>query len=45
MLKKLYKKNGVIMIFDKENTNMKLNYALLNKILIKDFYKNLGYSY
>lgn len=43
MFKKLYKKNGVIMIFD--NTNMKLNYALINKILKKDFYKTIGYSY
>ena len=43
MLKKLYKKNGIIMIFD--STNMKLNYALLNKILKKDFYKTMGYSY
>jgi hypothetical protein len=48
MLKKLYKKNGIIMISvnnDYTNTNMKLNYALINKILKKDFYKTLGYSY
>ena len=47
MLKKLYKKNGIIIISGKacNNSEMKMYYALINKILKKDFYKSLGYSY
>jgi len=47
MLKKLYKKNGLIIIAEKEldNLNTKMYYSLLNRILKKDFYKNLGYIY
>ena len=47
MLKKLYKKNGILIIFDKDkdNTNMKLYYSMINKILKKDFYQTIGYLY
>lgn len=44
MLKKLYKKNGIIII-SKQDESMKLYYALINNILKKDYYKSLGYIY
>ena len=44
MLKKLYKKNGIIMIFDKNNS-MKLNYSLIKMIFEKEYYQSLGYIY
>jgi len=51
MLKKIYKKNGIIIVSENDNDNdndnskMKIYYALINNILTKDFYTSLGYLY
>ena len=44
MLKKLYKKNGIIRI-SKEYDSMKLYYAFIHNLSKKDYYQTLGYIY
>ena len=53
MLKKLYKKNGMIYIPPKDSKNIKLSYYLINNYdsnkneneIIKEYYKSIGYEY
>ena len=53
MLKKMYKKNGMIYIPSKDSKNIKLSYYLINNYdskkkeidIIKEYYKSIGYEY
>ena len=44
MLKKIYKKNGIIIISNKKEC-MGLLYSLINGYNKKDYYLTLGYQY